>query len=248
MVQRMENSMHEFSETELVGRSDFDLLNAHNFKLSPSDFAFLYEECSRCYYLKVKYGISRPRTPMATIYKQAESAIVTKLRTEELSCVVNGAPRGYLRFGERWVRSRTISFPERKSTCFISGKFDLLADLQAGGYAVPDIKMSKIKDPYLVKYGRQLHSYAYALEHARTGSLSLSPIQRLGLIVFEPNTFTNGRAGNGFLRGAVNWIEIDRDDAAFMNFLAEVVSMLEEPVLPEASPDCSWCGYRGIGR
>lgn len=30
-----------------------------NYKLSPSDFAFLYEECKRCYYLKVIHNISR---------------------------------------------------------------------------------------------------------------------------------------------------------------------------------------------
>jgi hypothetical protein len=239
--------MHEFSEAELVARPDFDLLTSRTFKLSPSDFAFLYEECRRCYYLKVKYGISRPRTPMASIYKQAEGAIVARLRSEELSCVVNGAPSGYLRFGERWVRSRIISFPNCKSTCFISGKFDLVTDLQTGGYAVPDIKMSKVKDPYLLKYGRQLHSYAYALEHAKTGSPSLSPIQRLGLIVFEPDAFANGKPGKGFLRGAVNWVEVERDDAAFMRFLAGVVSMLEESVPPEASADCNWCHYRGIG-
>jgi hypothetical protein len=141
------------------------------FKLSPSDFAFLYEECQHCYYLKVKYGVSRPRTPMATIYKQAEGAIVNRLRTDELSSVVLGAPCARLTFGERWVRSQLIHFTDHPSTCFISGKFDLIAALGDGGYAVPDIKMSKVKDPYLQKYGRQLHSYAYALEHAERGFL-----------------------------------------------------------------------------
>ena len=31
------------------------------FKLSPSDFGFLYDECKRCFYLKVKHGFNRPR-------------------------------------------------------------------------------------------------------------------------------------------------------------------------------------------
>jgi hypothetical protein len=185
---------------------------------------------------------------MAAIYKQAEGAIVDRLRIEGLSRVVSGAPQGRLLFGERWVRSRIISFPGCTSTCFISGKFDLLADLGTGDYAVPDIKMSKIKDPYLVKYGRQLHSYAYALENARSGSLSITPIRRLGLIVFEPDEFARVEAGDGSLRGAINWVEVQRDDVAFMKFLATVVSMLENPVPPEASPECSWCGYRGMGK
>jgi PD-(D/E)XK nuclease superfamily len=218
------------------------------FKLSPSDFAFLYEECPCCYYLKVKYGVARPRTPMATIYKQAEGAIVDRLRTEGLSSVVNGAPNGRLRFGERWVRSRRIYFPEHSATCYISGKFDLLADLESGGHAVPDIKMSRVKDPYLAKYGRQLHSYAYALAHAGPGSLSLAPTERLGLIVFEPNSFANAGGGRGSLVGALNWVEIPRDDYSFMQFLSGVVSMLAKPSPPEPSRDCVWCAYRGIGR
>lgn len=221
---------------------------ARSFKLSPSDFAFLFEECRRCYYLKVQYGISRPRTPMATIYKQAEGAIIKRLRAEELSSAVNGAPEGRVRFGERWVRSLSICFPGHQSTCFISGKFDLLADLENGGMAVPDIKMSKVKDPNLPKYARQLHSYAYALEHAALGSLSLGPVTRLGLIVFEPNTFGNSGTGNGSLTGALNWIEIKRDDNAFLEFLSEVVTMLEQPVPPEPAPDCAWCAYRDVGK
>jgi hypothetical protein len=238
--------MYEFSVTE-DGRSGLALLTARCFKLSPSDFAFLHDECARCFYLKVRHDVPRPRTPMASIYKQTEGAIITRLRSEELSSIVGGAPRGCVRYGERWVRSHVITFPDLRSTCFISGKFDLLVDLQAGGYAVPDIKMSKVKDPYLVKYGRQLHSYAYALEHPRPGSLLLRPIERLGLIVFEPDAFANGEPGNGFLCGTVSWVDIQRDDAAFMRFLAGVVAMLEEPMPPEASPDCGWCRYRGIG-
>ena len=39
-----------------------------NWKLSPSDFAFLWEECKRCFYLKVARGFYRPRTPFPGIF------------------------------------------------------------------------------------------------------------------------------------------------------------------------------------
>ena len=29
------------------------------FKLSPSDFGFLYDECKRCFYLKVKHNYTK---------------------------------------------------------------------------------------------------------------------------------------------------------------------------------------------
>ena len=34
-------------------------------RLSPSDFAFLWEQCKRCFYLKVVHGIRQPSMPMA---------------------------------------------------------------------------------------------------------------------------------------------------------------------------------------
>ena len=38
------------------------------FKLSPSDFGFLYDECKRCFYLKVKHKFNRPRSIMPSIF------------------------------------------------------------------------------------------------------------------------------------------------------------------------------------
>jgi len=34
-------------------------------KLSPSDFAFLWEQCKRCFYLKVVHGIRQPSMPFS---------------------------------------------------------------------------------------------------------------------------------------------------------------------------------------
>jgi hypothetical protein len=38
-----------------------------NWTLSPSDFAFLWEECKRCFYLKIVSGFRRPGGPMPKI-------------------------------------------------------------------------------------------------------------------------------------------------------------------------------------
>ena len=46
------------------------------YKLSPSDFAYLYEECKHCYYLKIRKGIGRPSMPFPGEF----SAINTRLQ------------------------------------------------------------------------------------------------------------------------------------------------------------------------
>ena len=44
----------------------------NNWKLSPSDFAFLYEECSRCVYLKVARDYQRPRGPFPNAFMMTD--------------------------------------------------------------------------------------------------------------------------------------------------------------------------------
>ena len=41
---------------------------ATRWRLSPSDFAFLWEECKRCFYLKVVKEFYRPRSLMPKIF------------------------------------------------------------------------------------------------------------------------------------------------------------------------------------
>ena len=44
------------------------------YKLSPSDFGFLYDECKKCFYHKVKHGLNRPRGIMPSIFTKIDYA------------------------------------------------------------------------------------------------------------------------------------------------------------------------------
>jgi hypothetical protein len=114
-------------------------------------------------------------------------------------------------------------------------------------FGVIDFKTASAKPEHLAIYGRQLHGYAYALENPAPGAFGLSPISRLGLLAFEPNNFEN-QVGSASLTGRLSWVEIPRDDQKFFRFLDDVVSLLEQPEPPKASPDCEWCRYRGESR
>ena len=45
------------------------------YKLSPSDFAYLYEECKHCFCLKIKEGISRPSVPFPGVFSALNTRI-----------------------------------------------------------------------------------------------------------------------------------------------------------------------------
>jgi hypothetical protein len=85
-------------------------------------------------------------------------------------------------------------------------------------------------------YSRQLHCYAYALENAGIGKFALQPVTTLGLLVFEPDAFSD-EAGAAMVQGKLTWINIPRDDRMFMEFLADVLAVLE---LPTPAPGPEW--------
>jgi hypothetical protein len=217
-------------------------------KLSPSDFAFLWEECKRCFYLKIVRGFQRPRPIMPKIFTIIDSqmkSFYSGKRTEEIAI---GMPHGVIEYGEKWVESRNLVMPNKSSSCFIRGRFDTVVHFDDGTFGVVDFKTSARKAEHVPLYARQLHAYAQALEKAVPGKLALSPISKLGLLVYEPNSYSQTKNGNALLEGSLSWIEIPREDDKFMKFLSEVISVLELPEPPGGSPTCEWCQYRDTSR
>lgn len=223
-------------------------MNSVPWKLSPSDFAFLWEECKRCFYLKVVKGFQRPRGAMPKIFTAIDRQMKEHFRGKSTADFAPALPPGLVSHSDEWVKSVSIGFQGRSSACFLRGILDTVIKFDEGGYAVIDFKTSQTKEEHIRLYGRQLHAYACALEHAAPGSLALQPIRKIGLLVFEPEAFSHRPGEEATLRGGLTWIEIPRDDEAFMSFLDEVLEVLEQPDPPPAAPGCEWCRYREVSR
>ena len=193
-------------------------------------------------------GIQAPPPAMPKIFSVIDSKMNQCFRGARIESVVPELPGGVVEYGEKWVRSKPIAIPNRSSTCFISGKFDTVIKFDDGTYGVVDFKTSERREEHIPLYSRQLHAYAYALENPAPGELSLNPVSKLGLLVFEPDTFTHASAGNASLVGGLSWIEFPRDDGTFLKFLGRVVSVLDQPAPPGGTPSCPWCQYRDTAR
>ncbi len=219
-----------------------------NWKLSPSDFAFLWEECKRCFYLKVALNHQRPRSIMPKIFTVIDEKMKLHFGGRRANEVVPQLPPGVFRFGDDWVESLPIQIPGHTSTCFIRGRLDSVIQFDDKSFAVVDFKTSEQRQGNVSLYARQLHAYTHALENAAPGKSSLKPVRRLGLLVFEPKAFSAPRGDSALLSGTIGWMEIPRDDAAFLKFLSEVLTVLESPAPPPSTPGCEWCGYRESSR
>jgi hypothetical protein len=217
------------------------------YKLSPSEFGFLWDECQRCYYLQHTGKLKRPKAPMPAIFGKIGRLMDGFFRGRDVAEIAPSLPPGVFELGEKQIQSAPLTLPGTSSRCFISGRFDSVVSFKGGGYAVIDFKTSAVKPENLIKYARQLHAYALALEQSAPGKPRLAPITRLGLFVVEPSGM---RLENGgyVLETTPLWMEVQRDDAAFLSFLATIVKTLDQPEPPPADPDCVYCAYREEAR
>jgi len=153
-------------------------------------------------------------------------------------------PPGVVRYRERFVKSAPISIPGARSHCYIHGRFDAVIEFDDGTYGIVDYKTSDAKDEHAAFYSRQLSAYAYALENPAPKALSLSPVSRLGLFVVTPERFERNTSEEMVFVNRTTWMDIPRDDDAFLALLGEIVALLDASAPPKPSEICETCNYR----
>ena len=208
-------------------------------KLSPSDFAYLYEECKHCFYLKIKGHISRPSLPFPSVFTAMNSHIQGDLIGKSLKTLSPEMPEGIVESQEGFVRSNLIP----GTSLYISGKYDLLVKKSDGSYLLVDLKISKPSEEKAAKYSMQLAAYKFAMENP----LKNEPIKisSHGLLILYPN-------GADFERETVRidmaptWFEVESVEKEFVDFMDEIGGLLAGP-LPKENPNCKWCEYRHYG-
>lgn len=214
-----------------------------NYKLSPSDLTFSYEGCKRCFYQKVVNNIAQPSMPLPSIFSKIASLLKNHYDGKPTSELHVDLPSGIVSHGERYVRSQTIQLPNHEDTCYISGRFDIVVSFDDGTYGVIDFKTSNPSKDSARMYSRQLHAYAYALEHPASGKLALSPVTKLGLLYFYPENVNRQSIKRLSYEAEITWIEVEKDEQGFLKFIDEVLYVLELLAPPECSPKCQWCNY-----
>lgn len=214
-----------------------------NFKLKPSDLSFLYSGCKRCFYLSVRYNITQPSIPLPGIFTKIAGLLKSHFDQKRTAEIKTSLPPGRFTFGEKYVRSQVIELANQENTCFISGRFDIVAEFDDKTYGVIDFKTGSPKDENNNLYARQLQAYAYALENPAPGALGLSPVLKLGLLYFPVKRTRQEEIEKLLYEADIQWFEVKRDDKEFLKFLNEAVKILSSPTMPEPASDCQWCNY-----
>lgn len=209
------------------------------YKLSPSDFAYLYEECKLCYVLKVKHGITQPSMPMPGVFSAINTRLQGSVVCKNLKSISSTLPDGKVIKQEGWIDSVVI--PE--TSVFIKGKYDLLVENNDGTYTLVDLKISQPDIEKIDKYKTQLNAYKFALENPKVGDPV--KITKLALLVFYPDKVLY-KDNNTFVSFPPKWLDVPLDTDGFINFIKDIDLLLKEE-LPSEGPECKWCKYRHVG-
>ena len=219
-----------------------------SWKLSPSDLTFLWDECPRCFYLKVVHGYTRPAGAFPRIFSRIDQLMKAFFQDLPTADISPSLPEGFVRFGDRWVVSQPIHLPGHAHSVYIKGRFDSVVEFADGSFGVVDFKTSQPRQEHVAFYSRQLHAYAYALENPAGKALHLAPVSRLGLLCVEPMTMSGDIIDRLAYVGEVTWLDCPKDERGFLGFIDGVLSVLENPQPPPPSDSCTFCQYREQAR
>ena len=225
-------------------------------KLSPSSLTFLYDECKACFWHHYN-GRPRPSTAFPKVFGALDNAQKEFFVGRSVKEVSRSLPAGVIERGRR-VKSEAIAVDGTDYRVQFSGDTDTILRFSRAGVGVCDFKTSAPSDEAAALYGRQLHAYAFALERPANEVSRLAPVSRMGLICFPPLDMVEltaaksagrsraasatSRAHYAYRTEAV-WVEVERDDDAYMAFLADVVRLITRKTMPQSSPNCGWCRW-----
>jgi hypothetical protein len=219
--------------------------------ISPSDFAFLYEQSKWGFYSKYKNGIKRPTVIMPKVFTIIDHAFKKSFINKNLNEVCRDLPDANFQDTDKWVVSKEISnpsYPDLKVQ--IRGKIDAVFAYPDNSYAIVDLKTSDVSDQYADKYKRQLMAYSYAVKNPENHkSFHLENLKNTGLLVFTPDDFFIEHDSKSGITGKVKWIEYDLDLEGFENFIKdEIIPLLsgEDPAPTKEDPQWEYLTQFGF--
>lgn len=210
------------------------------YKLSPSDFAYIYKECKLCYYMKIKDGMYRPSSPFPGVFSAINSRIQDNLLGRNIQTILKDLPEAKVESQEEMLASKVVP----GTSIYLSGKYDLLLDNGDGTHTVVDLKLSQPSDEKAETYGSQLHAYKYMLEHPQSGEPR--KVSKLALLIFYPDKTYLWKEMIS-LSFPHKWIEVEIDDKKFMKLVKDIDKLIKGPA-PEATSNCQWCKYRRLNK
>jgi len=233
-------------------RNLYDPSSKKSFKISRSKID-LFIECPRCFYIDRRLGVGRPPGFPFTL----NSAVDTLLKKESDTYRAKGTVHPLIeKYGvdarpvphddlDKWRQNFVgIQYLHEPTNLLIHGAIDDLWQNSNSEYIVVDYKATAKKEEITALdkdwhdgYKRQMEVYQWLL---RQNKYTVSNTAYF--------VYCNGKADreafNGKLEFELTLIPYDGNDGWIEHTIKDLHSCLKSNVIPEASKDCDYCGYR----
>ena len=207
---------------------------------SPSEFAFGFAGCKRCYYdlkvnnIKINFGFPTIFSKIDIIQKKFyHNKSTSYLNTNKL-------PKGVIETDYAKLQKSEVLYDKKDRPFQLRGKIDAYID-HKNFFSIIDFKVTNINEKKTSTYMTQLNSYALMFERPDQNFLTLKPIKHLGIFCFEPNDLNYNK--NPSLEMRTHYFEIQRNDKNFFEFITNIIDFLEGDI-PEMTNGCSICDIK----
>ena len=207
---------------------------------SPSEFAFGYSGCKRCYY-DLKVNNIRINLGFPTIFSKIDS-IQKKFYHNKPSKYLNSnkVADGVIKTDYAKLHKSEVLYDKKDRAFQLRGKIDAYID-HTNFFSIIDFKVTNINEKKSLTYMTQLNSYAIMFEKPFQNYLRLNPVKNLGIFCFEPHNLK--LEITPVLEMSTQYFEIKRNDDLYFKFITDVIDFLEGDI-PSLNSDCSLCNLK----
>ena len=212
------------------------------FNFSPSEFAFGYERCKRCYYDQ-KVNNIKVSLPFPPVFSKLD-VLQKNFYHDKSSDLLGGkiAP-GVIKTDYSKTQKSKILEDNKGRKFQLKGRIDAYVK-HKDNFSIIDFKVTDIDEKKIDTYATQLLAYAIMFDQPDVGFLKLNPIKDLGIFCFEPDTIVDHQNTPNF-KMKTQFYLIERDDKKMFEFITMIIDMLEGKN-PTSKEKCSICKVRGI--
>ncbi len=207
---------------------------------SPSEFAFGYSGCKRCYYdlkvndIRINFGFPTIFSKIDSIQKKFYHNKSTKYLN------TNKVPEGIIKTDYAKLHKSEVLYDQKDRAFQLRGKIDAYID-HKDFFSIIDFKVTNINEKKSLTYMTQLNSYAIMFEKPDQNYLKLNPVKNLGIFCFEPENLI--LKNTPALEMSTQYFEIKRNDDLYLKFITDVIDFLEGDI-PGLNNKCSLCNLK----
>lgn len=234
----------------------FDPKSKETLTLSRSKLE-LFADCPRCFYMDLRFGISRPSFPPFTLNSAVDTLLknefdilrqkgeshqlMKKYKIDAIPCNHPDIPKWRGELPGYFYVGASVIYPPTNFK--LTGMVDDVWENSKGELIIVDYKSTSttkeisLDDQYKQSYKRQLEFYQWLFR--RLGF----PVSKTGYFVFA-NATKNRPQFDGRLEFEMSIIDYQGDDTWVEPRIVEAHKTLLSQKIPDQSPQCEYCSYR----